>query len=129
MTPGLLPVQVHAKANQIAHQLVSMGLKPGEVVGVMADRSPELCIAMIAVLKAGGAYVPCDPTYPADRLQYMVQDSGLKILLTQQHLESLLSVDNVQVRIWSRVSSFPRWLSPEVLLCPQACGHELLGSL
>ena len=90
-------MQVDAKANQVAHQLVSLGLKPGEVAGVMADRSPGLYIAMIAVLKAGGAYVPCDPTYPADRLQYMVQDSGLRILLTQQHLEHHLSLDHVKV--------------------------------
>ncbi len=94
-------LQVDAKANQIAHQLVSMGLKPGDVAGVMADRGPDLYIAMIAVLKSGGAYVPCDPTYPADRLQYMVQDSGLKILLTQQHLENLLSLENVKVGLFA----------------------------
>ncbi len=93
-----LVLQVDAKANQIAHQLGSMGLAPGDAAGVMADRSPELYIAMIAVLKAGGAYVPCDPGYPADRLQFMVQDSGLRILLTQQHLEGHLSLHDIKVR-------------------------------
>ena len=90
-------MQVDAKANQVAHELIGMGLKPGQSAGVMADRSSELYIAMIAVAKASGAYVPCDPTYPADRLQYMVQDSGLKILLTQGHLQSSLSLDDVKV--------------------------------
>ncbi|KAK9839969.1 hypothetical protein WJX74_001268 [Apatococcus lobatus] len=89
--------EVDAKANQVARQLISLGLKPGQVAGVMADRSPELYIAMISVLKTGAAYVPCDPTYPADRLHYMVQDSGLKILLTQEHLKNLVVLDDVQV--------------------------------
>lgn len=90
-------MQVDAQANQIAHQLISLGLQPGQAAGVMADKSPELYVAMLACHKAAAAYLPMDPSYPIDRLQYMVQDSGIKILLTQQHLQSLLSLGDVQV--------------------------------
>ncbi|MGN8084405.1 AMP-binding protein, partial [Variovorax sp. 22077] len=54
------------------------------------ERSVEMMVGILAVLKAGGAYLPLDPEYPADRLSYMVQDSGIELLLTQSHLHSLI---------------------------------------
>ena len=81
---------VNEKANQIAHYLVSKGIKPGSLVGVMLDRSLDLVPAMIGIWKAGGAYVPLDPAYPKDRLTYMAGDAQLALVITSSSYESYL---------------------------------------
>ncbi|RJX78511.1 AMP-binding protein, partial [Pseudomonas sp. LS-2] len=89
--------ELNARANQWAHRLIELGVGPDGLVGVSLDRSLEMVIGLLAVLKAGGAYVPLDPDYPQDRLRYMIEDSGLKLLLTQGHLQSVLPIpDQVQ---------------------------------
>ncbi|MET3479068.1 amino acid adenylation domain-containing protein, partial [Variovorax atrisoli] len=82
--------ELNARANQLAHRLISLGVGPDLLVGLCVERSVEMMVGILAVLKAGGAYVPLDPEYPADRLSYMVQDSGIELLLTQSHLRSLI---------------------------------------
>ncbi|MEX3952768.1 amino acid adenylation domain-containing protein [Paraburkholderia sp. EG287B] len=76
--------ELNARANQLAHHLRRLGLKPGELVGVSMERCPALVVAILAVLKAGGAYLPLDPSYPQERLAYMQDDSELSLLLTGQ---------------------------------------------
>ncbi|MDB9315792.1 amino acid adenylation domain-containing protein [Spirulina sp. CS-785/01] len=78
--------QLNEQANQLAHYLQSLGVKPDVLVGVCIDRTPDLIIALLAILKAGGAYVPLDPTYPAHRLSLMIEDAQPSLLLTQKHL-------------------------------------------
>ncbi|MFI7359270.1 amino acid adenylation domain-containing protein [Streptomyces avidinii] len=73
--------ELDARANRLARVLVARGVGPESVVGVAAQRSTELWVAVLAVLKAGGAYLPMDAAYPADRLQYMVEDSGARLVL------------------------------------------------
>ena len=68
--------QLNARANQLAHYLRELGVKPDERVTICAERSLEMIIALLAVLKAGGAYVPLDPAYPVERLRFMLEDSG-----------------------------------------------------
>ena len=82
--------QLNIRANRLAHRLMKLGVGPEVKVGVSLERSTELVIALLAVLKAGGAYVPLDPSYPSERLGYMVQDSGLSLVLTQATLEETL---------------------------------------
>ncbi|MET3479070.1 amino acid adenylation domain-containing protein [Variovorax atrisoli] len=82
--------ELNARANQLAHRLISLGVGPDVLVGLCVERSVEMMVGILAVLKAGGAYLPLDPEYPADRLSYMVQDSGISLLLTQSHLHSLI---------------------------------------
>jgi amino acid adenylation domain-containing protein len=79
--------QLNQRANQLAHFLQQQGVQPETLVGICLDRSVELLVSLLAVLKAGGAYVPLDPAYPAERLAFMLADSGAKILLTQNKLE------------------------------------------
>lgn len=79
--------ELDARANQLAHFLVQAGVGPEVVVGLCLERSPEMLIALLGVLKAGGAYLPLDPGHPADRLAYMLSDSGAALLLTQARLE------------------------------------------
>ncbi|WP_157119450.1 amino acid adenylation domain-containing protein, partial [Azohydromonas lata] len=64
-----------------------LGVRAEERVGIAVERSIEMVVGILAILKAGGAYVPLDPEYPADRLAYMVADSGIGLLLTQSHLQ------------------------------------------
>ncbi len=78
--------QLNARANAIAHRLIACGVKPESRVGLALERSAELVIAMLGILKAGGAYVPVDPAYPQERLEYLLRDSGVSLVLTQQSL-------------------------------------------
>ncbi|WP_145336723.1 AMP-binding protein, partial [Paenibacillus xylanexedens] len=73
--------QLNAKANQLAHELRSRGVGADQIVGIMADRSVEMIVGILAILKAGGAYMPIDPAYPPDRMTYMLEDSGANLLL------------------------------------------------
>src|SRR6476646_8524763 len=83
--------ELNRRANQVAHYLRTLGVKPEERVGVCVERGLEMVIGLLGVLKAGGVYVPLDPGYPAERLQYMVEDSRPLVLLTQAHLRELFS--------------------------------------
>ncbi|WP_219268589.1 non-ribosomal peptide synthetase [Pseudomonas sp. Xaverov 259] len=82
--------QLHTQANRLAHYLRDKGVGPDVCVAIAAERSPQLLIGLLAIIKAGGAYVPLDPDYPADRLAYMLKDSGVHLLLTQTALLELL---------------------------------------
>jgi len=84
--------QLNQRANQLAHKLIEQGVGPDVRVGIALERSVEMIVGLLAVLKAGGAYVPLDPAYPEDRLFYMMQDSGLRLLLTQRALREQLPI-------------------------------------
>jgi len=88
--------QLNRRANRLAHYLRDLGVKPGVLVGICVERSPEMIIAVYAVLKAGGAYVPLDPTYPKDRTRYMVEHAGIKLLITREGLLKALPVGQFQ---------------------------------
>ncbi|WP_183300986.1 non-ribosomal peptide synthetase, partial [Cupriavidus alkaliphilus] len=75
---------LNRRANALAHRLIAHGVGPDVPVGVLAERSVEMVVALLAILKAGGAYVPFDPDYPADRLAYMIEDSGVALVLVQR---------------------------------------------
>lgn len=83
--------ELNQKANQLAHKLVSLGVKPGNVVAVLLNRSLEMIIALIAILKTGAAYLPLDPEYPMDRIKYMVENSNAKLILVHNKTEKLLN--------------------------------------
>jgi amino acid adenylation domain-containing protein len=78
--------ELDERSNQLAHHLRSLGVGPDVLVDVFMERSIEMVVALYGVLKAGGAYVPVDPDYPAERVAFMVHDSGAEVMLTQQHL-------------------------------------------
>jgi amino acid adenylation domain-containing protein len=78
--------ELNERANQVAHYLISRGVKAETLVGICMERGFEMIVGLLGVLKAGGAYVPLDPAYPKARLEYMVRDSGAELILTQQRL-------------------------------------------
>ena len=81
--------ELNVRANQLAHHLRSLDVQPGVLVGICLERSWRMLVGILGVLKAGGAYVPMDPTYPKDRLAYMLEDAQAPVLLTQQSVTGL----------------------------------------
>jgi len=89
--------KLNSQANQLAHYLQSMGVKPEVLVGICVERSIEMVIGLLGILKAGGAYVPLDPDYPQERLQFMLEDSSVAVLLSQSHMLERLPVSTAKV--------------------------------
>ncbi|QBF25981.1 amino acid adenylation domain-containing protein [Pseudomonas tructae] len=83
---------LHQQANRLAHYLRDKGVGPDVCVAIAAERSPQLLIGLLAILKAGGAYVPLDVDYPAERLAYMLADSGASLLLSHSDVLQRLSL-------------------------------------
>lgn len=76
--------ELEARSNQLAHYLRGLGIGREELVGIAVERSCHLLVGLLGIWKAGGAYVPLDPTYPADRLAFMLHDSGLRVLVADE---------------------------------------------
>ena len=81
---------LNCRANQLAHYLQDIGVGPDILVGLCLERSLDMLVSLLGILKAGGAYVPLDPNYPHERLAAILEDSKPPVLITQQHLESIL---------------------------------------
>ncbi|MEW5986282.1 MAG: amino acid adenylation domain-containing protein [Chloroflexota bacterium] len=78
--------ELDGRANQLAHYLQSLGVGTETLVGISVERSLDMVVGLLGIQKAGGTYVPLDPGFPQDRLDYMVEDSGLSVILTQESL-------------------------------------------
>ncbi|MGZ3457437.1 MAG: amino acid adenylation domain-containing protein, partial [Archangium sp.] len=113
-------LQLHLRSNQLAHRLLALGVGPDVRVGLCLSRSVELVVGMLAILKAGGTYVPLDPTYPRERLAFMLRDCGAPVLLTQQHLSHLLPHEGLSVLFLDTDSAF----SQDSHEPPSSCGPD-----
>ncbi|MCC5648468.1 amino acid adenylation domain-containing protein [Nostoc sp. XA013] len=89
--------ELNNRANQLAHYLQNVGVQPEILVGICMERSLEMVIAILAILKVGAAYVPLDPTYPVERLSFVLEDTQLKFILTQQKQSHKLSNDKTRL--------------------------------
>ncbi|MEE4185170.1 MAG: non-ribosomal peptide synthase/polyketide synthase, partial [Gammaproteobacteria bacterium] len=96
-TTALSYAELNHQANQIARWLIAAGAGPGTLVGLCVARSPRLIAALLGILKAGAAYLPLDPEYPAERLQWMLQDSQAPLLVTEQALRAALPEHTARV--------------------------------
>jgi amino acid adenylation domain-containing protein len=107
--------QLNTRANQLAHYLQELGVKPDTLVGICVERSLEMIVGILGILKAGGAYVPLDPEYPQERLNFMLEDSQVKVLVTQaklvesipQHQAQLICLDTDWEKIAQNITSNP----------------------
>ncbi|HEX3526557.1 MAG TPA: amino acid adenylation domain-containing protein, partial [Thermoanaerobaculia bacterium] len=88
--------ELNARANQLAHHLVGLGVGPDVRVGLFLERSADLVVGLLATLKAGGAFVPIDPSYPAERIAYMLEDSRVPVALTEARTASLLPISTAR---------------------------------
>ena len=89
--------ELNAKANQLAHYLQTLGVGPEVLVGICVERSLFMVVGLLGILKAGGAYVPLDPEYPKERLAFMLEDTQVSVLLTQQTLVHQLTEGEAQM--------------------------------
>ncbi|MBC1235681.1 non-ribosomal peptide synthetase [Nostoc sp. 2RC] len=89
--------ELNIKANQLAHYLQKLGVKPEVLVGICVERSLNMLIGLLAVLKAGGAYIPLDPSYPKERLAFILEDAKAPVLLTQTCLLEVIPQNQSQV--------------------------------
>ncbi|KKO52294.1 non-ribosomal peptide synthetase module [Paenibacillus sp. DMB20] len=114
--------ELNERANRLAHTLRSKGVTSDQVVGLMAGRSFEMIIGLLAILKAGGAYVPIDPEYPEERIVYMLENSNTKLLLTQGEQSGKVAFSGETLLIdrdeaySERSSNLPNANKPEDLL-------------
>ncbi|AFZ23801.1 amino acid adenylation enzyme/thioester reductase family protein [Cylindrospermum stagnale PCC 7417] len=89
--------ELNQRSNKLAHYLQSSGVKPEILVGICMERSVEMVVGILAIMKAGGAYLPLDPTYPQQRLAFMLKDAQVSLLLVQPHLVDELPPHQAQV--------------------------------
>src|ERR1700730_953776 len=89
--------ELNRRANQIAHHLRKLTVGPEELVGICVERSCDMVVGLLGILKAGGAYVPLDVRHPKERLSFMLEDAGVKILLTQERLLECLPAHTAEV--------------------------------
>ncbi|TBV09263.1 condensation domain-containing protein, partial [Phytopseudomonas dryadis] len=116
--------ELNIRANRLAHRLIASGVGQDVLVGVAAERSLEMVIGLLAVLKAGGAYVPLDPEYPAERLAYLFEDSGIELLLSQPHL-GLAVPAGVQVLPLDAVLAEQPEHDPQVVVAAEALAYVI----
>jgi amino acid adenylation domain-containing protein/non-ribosomal peptide synthase protein (TIGR01720 family) len=102
---------LNGRANQLAHYLQKLGLRPQQIVGLCMERCVEMVVALLGILKAGCAYVPLDPKYPRDRLSFILEDTRAPVVLTKQHV--LGALRSLSARLicldadWSPIGAMP----------------------
>ena len=101
--------ELDQQANQLAHHLTKIGVGPEMLVGVCLYRSLNMVVALLGILKSGAAYVPLDPSYPADRLSFMLEDAQIRVLVTESFLRGSFPAQRVQIvsmdEDWKDISS------------------------
>ncbi|MFH0245768.1 amino acid adenylation domain-containing protein [Streptomyces sp. HK10] len=94
--------ELDERANRLAHHLRRLGVRPEDRVAVFTERTPDLLVALLGVLRSGGAYVPVDPDYPAERIRYMLADSGARVLVGHASLTGRLPDHDVRLVLLDR---------------------------
>ncbi|RYZ37181.1 MAG: amino acid adenylation domain-containing protein, partial [Myxococcaceae bacterium] len=128
---SLTYAQLDARANQLAHHLIALGVTPGSSVGLCLERSHlDMPVAVLATLKAGAAYVPLDPNYPAERLALMVEDTRAPVVLAHEGFVRALPPDtSARIVTMETVSLAARpTTSPNVRLSPEALCYVVFTS-
>ncbi|AEV61857.1 non-ribosomal peptide synthetase [Pseudomonas ogarae] len=122
--------EIDRRANQLAHALIARGVGPETRIGVALPRSEGVIVALLAVLKAGAAYVPLDTSYPRERLAYLIEDSGLALLLTDSRVSAQLPLEGAaQVLELDRLDlSLQSADAPSVTVDPQNLAYVIYTS-
>ncbi|MBV9914404.1 MAG: AMP-binding protein, partial [Sinobacteraceae bacterium] len=123
--------ELDRRANQLAHYLQKLGVGPEVIVGVCAERSLEMVIGLLGIVKAGGAYLPLDPSYPPERLAYMVSDAHVPVVVTQAHLLDQLPAHEASVvRLaadWEEIAAQPV-TPPSTAMWPENLAYVIYTS-
>ena len=123
--------ELNRRANQLAHCLIEQGVGPEVVVGLCLERSADMVVGLLGILKAGGAYLPLDPSYPPERLAYMLSDAGVTVLVTQEALATVAGpFEGAVVRLdvdHERIERQPP-TAPPVLTVPENLAYVIYTS-
>ena len=122
--------ELNRKSNQLAHYLRNKGIRPDRLVGISTDRSPDMIIGILGVLKAGGAYLPLDPTYPQERLAFMVEDSQIPLLLTHSKLKEYLPPGPIVICLdddWTKINQGSEE-NPDLVTTPENLAYLIYTS-
>ncbi|NEQ79180.1 MAG: amino acid adenylation domain-containing protein [Moorea sp. SIO2I5] len=128
---SLTYAELNQQANQLAHYLQSLGVKPETLVGLCVDRSLEMMVGLLGTLKAGGAYIPIDPSYPQQRVAYMLEDAAVSILLTTESLLELIPKHQAQTVCLDRdlqAISLNSQENPAINVSPQNLAYVIYTS-
>ncbi|MFK8105307.1 MAG: amino acid adenylation domain-containing protein, partial [Saprospiraceae bacterium] len=106
-------VALNERANQLAHHLIDKGVTKESLVCICLDRSLEMMIGILAIIKAGGAYVPIDPTYPAERINYILEDTAARFVMSMASQEEFLGLAKVSELVlldkdWDTIAKGPK---------------------
>ncbi|MCP4134083.1 MAG: amino acid adenylation domain-containing protein [bacterium] len=125
--------ELNEKANQAGHELRNRGVKADTVVGIMLDRSVEMITGILSIIKAGGAYLPIPVDYPEDRISYLVENSGLSIILSNGNIKNMLDaslrnekVDIIDIKDPSLYQN-PK-TNPEIVTMPENLAYVIYTS-
>ena len=110
--------ELDIRSNRLAHYLIRLGVGPEVLVGICMERSPDIIIAVLGILKAGGGYVPIEPANPEERVAFILEDGGIKVLITSQpilsqfnnattHLENTVLLDKIECDLQNENSEPP----------------------
>jgi non-ribosomal peptide synthetase component F len=94
--------ELNSRSNRLAHFLRSLGAGPGQIVGIYLDRSSDSVVALLAILKCGAIYLPLDPKYPKDRLEFMIEDSAITLLVAHSSRQESLPATTARVLLLDR---------------------------
>jgi amino acid adenylation domain-containing protein len=120
--------EIEARSNRLAHHLRSLGVGPEVRVGICAERTPERVVGIVAVLKAGGAYVSLDPSYPRERLAYLLEDARTPVLLTESRFLERMPESAATVVLLERDFEGDALRAPEVELGPESLAYVIYTS-
>jgi non-ribosomal peptide synthetase component F len=123
--------ELDARANRLANYLSGRGVRPETAVGICMERSCEMVVAVLGVLKAGGLYVPLDPSHPRDRLKLILQNAGIRLLLTQEKIaRDFWDLDIPVVRVDSDQRAIERasTASPDIVIDPNNLAYVIYTS-
>jgi amino acid adenylation domain-containing protein len=105
--------ELYESSNKLAKILIDNNIKTGDVIGLALDRSPEMIISLLAILKSGAAYIPLDPEYPKDRIEFMLEDSAAKILLTSKKYHNHFISTASEILIEDALDKFNNYTADE----------------
>ena len=118
-------LSLNERANRIAHYLIQEGVRVGDIVGISMYRSPEMVMAMLAILKAGATYMPMDPDYPSERLDYMLENSKTRFVLTERTVVSHLPLRSARALVIDELDEHILTFSSESPLIPDLTPSSL----
>ena len=127
-TPTLTFAQLNSKANQLAHLLRASGIGPGSIVGLLVERSFSMIIGVLGILKAGGAYLPIATDNPPDRIRYLLQDAGVRVLLTQEKTSALISFEGKIINLENPDTYAGSEENPQALAKPDDLAYVIYTS-